>query len=365
MTWGREDDHIDVLFALACSESNIPHVPSFHGIRAIAAFERHANDPLLAEVSRTLIPKLRSVCEERLASHLRPSAFVIAPSIPLTANGKLDRSALAKGARGAIAAAAARQRSHNNGGGGSTYASALTPLQSRLRTLWANALGVDESSIDLDDSFFHLGGNSITSMRVVSAALSLGIELSVRDFFTAPTLRALAATPNALAAVPTLHAPIRRVLFEITADTNGNQAAPFALFGIQRAYWVGQQIGDPASGMGSLNPHIYSEYTLPSSCSPELLGLAIDALVLRHPMLRAIVTPDGMLSVLPPSEAPPYTVQTIPSDTVDATRASMLLHGPRTDRFPLFDVRLSNSGDGMIIHASISSFLWTASPSSS
>ena len=35
----------------------------------------------------------------------------------------------------------------------------------------------------------------------------------------------------------------------------------------------------------------------------------------------------------------------------------MLLHGPRTDRFPLFDVRLSNSGDGMIIHVSISLFL--------
>ena len=376
VTWGQEEHLVDALFAVGAAKgTTIPHVSAFHGLRtrtvskpseanddiwANAGAERSANEPLLSEIARLLIPSLRTTCEERLAAHMRPFAYVLTPSIPLTSNGKLDRSALAKRARGAVAAAAAVQAKdirRQPGAVGSSGARLLTPLQSRLRSVWAQVLSLDESAIDLDDNFFRLGGDSLTSLRAVSAALAHGIELNVRDFFTTPTLRTLAAAPGPLAAIPSLSAPIHRGLFEVEIDEAAS-GKPFPLVGIQRAYWVGQQVGDPASGMGSLNPHIYSEYFLPLGCSAQLLGLSIDALVLRHPMLRAVVTEDGMLRVLSSSDVPAYTVRTIAHDDMEATRASMLAQGPRTDRFPLFDVRISHSAsDAVHLHVSISLFL--------
>lgn len=92
----------------------------------------------------------------------------------------------------------------------------------------------------------------------------------------------------------TLGSPLRSHdgAFRVSADPS-SALEPFPLIGIQRAYWVGQRVGDPSSGVGGLNPHIYAEYELGGAVSPPLLGVAIDALVLRHPMLRSVLAADA------------------------------------------------------------------------
>ena len=394
VTWGSEDHLLDAAFALHsecdCPEGGwartkgtaapvdgrlamMPHLPSFHGLRRRAfsstagpdcdfthrPLVHGANDPLLAETARNLIASLRELCETRLLPHLRPSAYVVTQDIPLTNNGKVDRAALSRRARGAVAAATASDRDlHHSSQVHITDADGrLTPVQSRLRAAWARVLGHAESTISLDDNFFQLGGDSLASLRVVSAISTYGFRVSVRDLFTSPSIRLLSSLPcMKLDAIP-LDAPIRSAWFQIDADIVDSDA-PFPLLGMQRAYWIGQQVGDPSTTMGSLNPHIYTEYEIPAECSSRLLGCAIDALVLRHPMLRAVVTPDGMLRTLPPASVPAYSVQTIAAGAVDSARTSMLAHGPRTDDFPLFDVRISRCSRGVTrIHSSISLFL--------
>jgi acyl carrier protein len=62
----------------------------------------------------------------------------------------------------------------------------------RLRTLWQQALGIDD--IGDDDDFFDLGGNSLSAVELMSRIRdAFGVELSIGLLFDAPKLRALTA----------------------------------------------------------------------------------------------------------------------------------------------------------------------------
>ncbi|KAL2871703.1 nonribosomal peptide synthase Pes1 [Aspergillus lucknowensis] len=56
-------------------------------------------------------------------------------------------------------------------------------VESKLRQLWGEVLGVEPSSVNADDSFFGLGGDSFTAMSLVSAAQADGLTLSVAEIF--------------------------------------------------------------------------------------------------------------------------------------------------------------------------------------
>ena len=60
-----------------------------------------------------------------------------------------------------------------------------------LAGIYAQVLGLER--VGVDDSFFELGGDSLSAMRVVAAInTSLDAGVSVRALFEAPTIRRLA-----------------------------------------------------------------------------------------------------------------------------------------------------------------------------
>ncbi|KIA75536.1 hypothetical protein HK57_00693 [Aspergillus ustus] len=61
-------------------------------------------------------------------------------------------------------------------------------IDSKVRCLWSEILGVDSTSLRSDDSFFALGGDSYTAMSLVSAAQADGLTLSVAEIFQNPVL---------------------------------------------------------------------------------------------------------------------------------------------------------------------------------
>ena len=116
---------------------------------------------------------LRSQLSDTLPAYMVPSAFVVLKTLPLTPNGKLDLVSLA-----------APQRNT------SQKRIPQTPAEKSFRDLFQEVLSLKE--VELDDSFFRLGGDSILSIQLVSRARRGGWEISVRDVFQHQTAASLA-----------------------------------------------------------------------------------------------------------------------------------------------------------------------------
>ena len=121
------------------------------------------------------VAALRGQLGASLPDYMVPSAFVVLASLPLTANGKLDRKALP--APDLTAAVLRGPR---------------TPQEEVLCGLFAEVLGVER--VGIDDNFFALGGDSIMSIQLVSRARKAGLLITPRAVFQHQTVVALASS---------------------------------------------------------------------------------------------------------------------------------------------------------------------------
>ncbi|AXA67769.1 non-ribosomal peptide synthetase, partial [Pseudomonas oryzihabitans] len=122
------------------------------------------------------VEALRQALAERLPAPLLPAQLQWVERIPRTANGKVDRQALAR-----VAAVEAE---------GVAPAAALTPLERQLAEVWQQVLKRDK--LGPDDNFFELGGDSILSLQIVARVRKLGYKLTPRQLFERQTVRQLA-----------------------------------------------------------------------------------------------------------------------------------------------------------------------------
>ncbi|MGW0601592.1 amino acid adenylation domain-containing protein [Streptomyces sp. NPDC002776] len=142
---------------------------------------------------------LRRLLGRTLPAALIPSAFVAVSALPLNASGKIDRGALPR-------PGPARAPE-------SAYAPPETPVQRTLTGVWSAALGVER--VGVDDDFFDLGGDSITSVRLVAEARAAGLAVTPKDVFERPTVRALAEAARAVAPAAE-SVPVRRDRYPLT-----------------------------------------------------------------------------------------------------------------------------------------------------
>jgi amino acid adenylation domain-containing protein/FkbM family methyltransferase len=138
---------------------------------------------------------LRHHLKARLPQYMVPSAFVLVEKMPLTANGKIDRRALA-----AIAVAPAPVTA--------APGEAQTQTEKALAALWAELLELDR--VGVDDDFFDLGGHSLLAIRAVARVRDkFGVNLSLRNLLEAPTVAGLARVIDGLSLLTRSVSPVQ------------------------------------------------------------------------------------------------------------------------------------------------------------
>ena len=126
---------------------------------------------------------LRERLREVLPDYMVPAAFVVLPSLPLTASGKIDHRALPEPDWGVVP--------------GQVPVAPRTPVESRLAGLVAELLALP-SPVGVSDNFFALGGHSLTATQLMARIrTAYGVDLPVRTLFSDPTVAGLAAAVSA------------------------------------------------------------------------------------------------------------------------------------------------------------------------
>lgn len=125
------------------------------------------------------IQELKTFLVQKLPDYMLPFAYVQLTSLPLTSNGKPDRTKMAH--------IAIEQMSPEP-----DYVAPRTPLEEQLCAAWCEVLHI--SKVSVLDHYMDLGADSIAAMQFTSAARKLGISLSPVDIFACGTVAALAST---------------------------------------------------------------------------------------------------------------------------------------------------------------------------
>ncbi|KUI46995.1 non-ribosomal peptide synthetase [Mycobacterium sp. GA-1199] len=112
----------------------------------------------------------RSILAERLPSYMVPAAVVVIDALPLTINGKLDTRTLPAPEYSA-----------------SAYRAPTSPVEEVLAGIYAQILGIER--VGVDDSFFDLGGDSLSAMRLIAKInMTFDADLPVPVLFDAPSV---------------------------------------------------------------------------------------------------------------------------------------------------------------------------------
>ncbi|NIM16909.1 MAG: amino acid adenylation domain-containing protein, partial [Candidatus Aminicenantes bacterium] len=116
--------------------------------------------------------RLREYLFQSLPDYMIPSYYVNLDKIPLTPNGKIDRTALPEPEPGVVS---------------EQYVPPTNNIQKHLVNVWQEVLGVE--SIGINDNFFKIGGDSIKAIQVSTRLKKYGLDLKVNDLFLHPVIK--------------------------------------------------------------------------------------------------------------------------------------------------------------------------------
>ncbi|MER5210206.1 amino acid adenylation domain-containing protein [Streptomyces sp. NPDC002838] len=166
---------------------------------------------MTAYVAPSVPGDMAAYAAQRLPEYMIPATFTALPALPLTANGKVDRTALP----------APRRRARTDDG----FVAPRTATEQCVARIWAEALGVER--VGVRDGFADLGGHSLKLIGVIAEARRTGLPLTLRMLYEYATLEELAAALDALPPSPATEAtppgpePVRRSRRPLALDEDG------------------------------------------------------------------------------------------------------------------------------------------------
>ena len=206
---------------------------------------------------------LKAFAREKLPGYMVPTVFVPLTAMPLTANDKLDRSALPE-PKGWLETTAR------------DYIAPRTPTEEVLAGIWADILRVKQ--VGVYDNFFELGGHSLLATQVISRVRkAFQCEIRLMSLFERPTVADLSEFIDIEMRAG------KRVQFQpiLPAPRDGNLPLSYP----QQRQWFLDQI-DPGTGANN----IPVAHRISGNLNFEALSRAVAEVVRRHEILRTVFT---------------------------------------------------------------------------
>ena len=183
---GRTDHQIKLRgfrIELGEIESVLGQHPDINGAFVIMSNDPSGDKHLVAYVThpqhrRPNINALRLFLTGKLPEYMVPAAFVLLDKLPLTANGKVDRTALP-----------APEPIHTEFD--PAYVAPHTPMEAMLVAMWRSILKINP--IGIQDNFFALGGHSLLAIVLCTKIeAKIGKPVPVEWIYQYPTIKQLA-----------------------------------------------------------------------------------------------------------------------------------------------------------------------------
>ncbi len=198
---------------------------------------------------------IESYLAGKLPEYMIPQMWVALESLPLTANGKVDRKSLPEPEQ-------QQQKGH--------YEAPRNETEEKLAEIWQEILEVEQVSIH--DDFFELGGHSLLAIRLISMIRKeLGLEVKIGDVFDYPTISLLSgriATEDPRALLPTIEVSARPIHIPLS-------------FSQERLWFIDQL-------EGSVQYHLPVVLRLKGKLNREALSHSLQQIVNRHEVLRTV-----------------------------------------------------------------------------
>ncbi|MGG4217921.1 amino acid adenylation domain-containing protein [Paenibacillus jamilae] len=119
---------------------------------------------------------LRDKLAQQLPVYMVPAQIIVLEQLPLTHNGKIDRSNLPEPDEIALLHSA--------------YEAPQDELEKTIATIWEEVIGV--KPIGLHNNFFELGGDSIKALQIAIRLNAKGLKMEVKDLFRNPEIQLIA-----------------------------------------------------------------------------------------------------------------------------------------------------------------------------
>ncbi|BBB92140.1 MAG TPA: non-ribosomal peptide synthetase [Methylomusa anaerophila] len=150
------------------------------GGQAADAFGQHLLVAQAPEAVRVFKPaNLAAAMGRKLPEYMVPATYVLLAELPLSANGKVDRKALAELGR--------EKESLPK----KAYVAPFTEAQVKVANVWKEVLGC--KNVGIHDGFFELGGDSLRAIQCISLLKErYQADLTLQNLFEAPSVDLLA-----------------------------------------------------------------------------------------------------------------------------------------------------------------------------
>ena len=262
---------------------------------------------------------IKARLQQALPSHMVPQHFVRMEALPLTANGKLDRRALAAAVLDPV-------------GTGQSYVAPATATEAALAAIWEEVLRVERAGVT--DDFFMLGGHSLAATRLASLIhKKFEVKLDFYQLFTYAILGDQARL---------IDNAIRSAFVAIPAAQPGSA---YPLSSSQRRLWVLQQLVRDSTAY-----HMSGDYAFTGELDAGIFERAFNEVVGRHEILRTVFREDGSgepLQWILSCEEPAFSMRTLDL-RADSDPAGAILRLVRDGNATPFDL-----GRGPLLRATL------------